>query len=100
MAQTAATMALQEVPCSNSVGLFGTVAELREECAALINCLERNGLLSTEAFQAELHRRRFAAAWRMHPFDPSHRSLSDLLQDCPVQSTLAQLAGLPAAQAL
>jgi len=97
----AATMAQQEAPCSNSAGLFGTVVELREECAALAICLERNGLLSTEAFHAELHRRRFAAAWRAHPFDlPSHRSLGDLLQGCPVQSIVAQLAGLPAAQAL
>ena len=52
---------------------------VREEVEALRDCLVRSGVLRLEQYLAAVHRRRFAAARRAHPFGPG-RGLPDALE--------------------
>jgi len=75
------------------------IAELREENAALLECLAAAGVLSVEVFRARLHRRKFDAARRAHPVDSS-LSLAGLLERPDVALPVGQAAGLPSALVL
>jgi len=83
------------------------VAQLREQNATLLDCLTAAGLLRTETFLAQLHKRRFAAARRTHPC-VWRSSLTDVLEPSGgmalptvgVSLPLASFAGMPSARAL
>lgn len=49
------------------VALRGAISELHEEVIAIRQCLANAGLLSTQIFLAQLHRRRFARMCCTHP---------------------------------
>merc|ERR1711871_1690912 len=74
---------------------------LRDECAALRECLEAAGILATERFLAQLHRRRFAAALGAHPTPAGEASsFGDLLPLNELTLAFAKFAGLPTMRAL
>lgn len=75
------------------------VEGLREQEAALHDCLVEAGLLHYTAFQARLHRRHFAAMSKLYPFTPVG-SLLTLLQRDELVLHIARTAGLPAAWAM
>lgn len=75
------------------------MADLREECAALRDCLCTMGVVSREAYLAQLHRRRFAAARRAHPC-PWETSLAMSLQDKGLAALLSTYMGTSARHSL
>jgi len=75
------------------------LAELREENAALLDCLVAAGVLSFDTFRARLHRRRFAADLRAHPLSCCP-TLIDMLAPAALALSTASFAGLPASRSL
>uniref|UniRef100_A0A7S4V8G4 Uncharacterized protein n=1 Tax=Alexandrium monilatum TaxID=311494 RepID=A0A7S4V8G4_9DINO len=72
---------------------------LREEVAALHDCLASAGLVSSERYQAQKHRRLFAAIRRKHP-PTLDRTLADALQTRELVRAATGSAGLGALHAL
>eukprot|EP00933_Yihiella_yeosuensis_P016743 TRINITY_DN14188_c0_g2_i1.p1 TRINITY_DN14188_c0_g2~~TRINITY_DN14188_c0_g2_i1.p1 ORF type:complete len:520 (-),score=108.82 TRINITY_DN14188_c0_g2_i1:104-1663(-) len=83
-------------PLQSIRGLQAAVAELREERAALLDCLVNAGILSRETFLARLHKRRFAQVRREHPVALSSMSLADVQLD----PCTARYVGMPGALAM
>jgi len=72
--------------------LAGLQAELREENGALRDCLEAFGVLSFQAFDAQLHRRRFAQQVQAYPCEWSE-SLETSLSNGDLALAMAKSVG-------
>lgn len=82
-------------------GLRLAIGELREEHNALRDCLASAGVLRTEAFLAQVHRRRFERLRRTCPCGAPCSSLPEVLgANELIGLTSMRLAGLPSARAL
>lgn len=75
------------------------LSKLSQEFAALRDCLEETGFLSTERFLSKAHSRKFSAVLRAHPIRWD-AFLLDVLQAQGIVDTIAAGAGLPTTRAL
>eukprot|EP00411_Alexandrium_monilatum_P030736 CAMPEP_0175368396 /NCGR_PEP_ID=MMETSP0095-20121207/20161_1 /TAXON_ID=311494 /ORGANISM="Alexandrium monilatum, Strain CCMP3105" /LENGTH=416 /DNA_ID=CAMNT_0016666493 /DNA_START=45 /DNA_END=1296 /DNA_ORIENTATION=+ len=72
---------------------------LKEECMVLRDCLDAGGVLSSQAFLARLHRRRFAAVRCAHPSSMT-AALADVLQTPGLDAAMARCMGRLAGRAV
>merc|ERR1719160_1239586 len=75
------------------------IESLREEGAALLDCLGAAGVVSSEAVFAQVHRRRFAAARVSHPC-PWPATSSTVLQTHELGLAISRTLGLHSWRAL
>mmetsp|Transcript_27910 Transcript_27910/g.64855 ORF Transcript_27910/g.64855 Transcript_27910/m.64855 type:complete len:455 (-) Transcript_27910:72-1436(-) len=71
-------------------------AGLLERIDALCGCLEASGIVRAEAFQAQLHRRRFLQVLRQHPCSCS-TSIEAIVQTREMTLNVAKFSGLECA---
>lgn len=70
------------------------VRDCREELDALKDILAEHGLFTAQGFAARVHRRRFAATWATHGFEPT--AAHDVLRDQDVARYVGANAGVRA----
>mmetsp|Transcript_79507 Transcript_79507/g.199925 ORF Transcript_79507/g.199925 Transcript_79507/m.199925 type:complete len:456 (-) Transcript_79507:136-1503(-) len=81
--------------CCSSADANAAVADLKEQAAALLTCLVASGALSMDRYQAELHRRRFAATKIAHPCSWNTTLAEVLVVPSDVLQRATAFAGLP-----
>mmetsp|Transcript_25448 Transcript_25448/g.85116 ORF Transcript_25448/g.85116 Transcript_25448/m.85116 type:complete len:410 (+) Transcript_25448:90-1319(+) len=85
---------------SCSQAMVAALNELREQSAALLDCLRAAGLVSMDRFEAELHRRRFATMKLAHPCSWNVMLAEVLLVPSDVFLRVSAFAGLAAVRTL